>query len=228
MQRRYRAAVPTRRTRTFAIAVVAAVAAIEAAAAGGAERPPLRCPSFSSQAEAQESFMHLGGSPSRNVRGLDGDVDGVACEDLPGPYAGFATIGYHRQRQFFYGTASMPASGDESGFACLMGNRHYPDGPRLLKIYKAAPGPDKPVSRDLGAEARPGSGRLLWKLDRDSFLPGRYYVVFEERIRSSPYAPSECPEFRSRTVYLPRPQATTQSPRSGSPPRHRLRGPGPH
>jgi Excalibur calcium-binding domain len=214
MRRGYCAPVPAQRTRTFAIATVAVVAAIGASTAGGAGNPPASCPSFSNQADAQEGFVHLGGSPARNARGLDGDGDGVACEGLPGPYAGYATIGYHRQRKFFYGTAAMPSGGGD-GFACLAGNRHYPDGPRLLRIYRAVQGPDKPVSSDLGAEARPDSGRLLWKLDRDSLVPGRYYVVFEERIRSSPYRPSECPEFRSRAVYLPRPQATTQSPRSG-------------
>jgi hypothetical protein len=205
---------------------IAATFAIWAAAAGGVAKTP-GCPSFPSQADAQERFFSLDGSPSRNAAGLDGDRDGVACEGLPGPYAGFATIGYHRESRFFYGTASMPSTETGDGFACLAGNRHYPDGPRLLKIYKATPGPDEAVSRDVGAEARPGSGRLLWKLDRDLLVAGRYYVVFEERIRPSPYRPSECPEFRSRAVYLPRPQAATPPPRNGPPRRPPLRAPVP-
>jgi hypothetical protein len=147
----------------------------------------------------------MGGSPSRNVRGLDGDSDGVACEGLPGPYAGFATIGYHRARAFFYGAASMPAT--ESGFACLLGNRHYPEGPRQLRIYRVRPGADLAVSPVLGAEARPGSGRLLWKLEKD-LVPGHYYAAFEGRQAEAPYKPPECPEFRSRAVYLPRPRAS--------------------
>ncbi len=226
MCRGYCAAVPLRRKPTFAIALALATLAICAPVAGGVEKPPLGCPSFSSQAGAQERFVLSGGNPSRNARGLDDDGDGVACEGLPGPYAGFATIGYHRERKFFYGTASMPPTSAGDGFACLVGNRHYPEGPRLLKIYKAVPGPDKAVSRDVGAEAKPDSGRLLWKLDRESVVGGRYYVVFGAQIRPSPYEPSNCPEFRSSEVYLPRVQRATPSPRSGPPHRPRLRAPG--
>ena len=184
--------------------MAAVVSAILASAAGGLTPVP-SCPSFPSQADAQERFFLLGGTPSRNAGGLDGDSDGVACEGLSGPYAGFATIGYHRQKGFFYGSASMPPVSTGDGFACLVGNRHYPQGPRRLKIYKAVPGADKSVSRDLGAEARPGSGRLLWKLNRNPLTGGRYYVVFEAQISLGPYQPSGCPEFRSRAVYLPRP-----------------------
>jgi hypothetical protein len=190
---------------------VAGLAAWAPAAVGDA--PAAGCRSFASQADAQQRFLLLGGAPSRDAAGLDGDRDGVACEGLPGPYAGFATIGYNRARGFLYGTATMPSTGE--GFACLTGNRHYPDGPRLLKVYRAVAGPDRAVSRDLGTEARPGSGRLLWKLDRDPLTPGRYYAVFEERLRPSPYRPTECPEFRSRQAHLPRP------PRQARPPSQR-------
>jgi hypothetical protein len=172
------------------------------AASGVASMPG--CASFSSQAAAQEHFTELGGSPRRDFGGLDGDRDGVACERLPRPYAGFATIGYNLKRGFFYGAASMPptASG-ESGFACLYGNRHFPDGPRLLKVYAVRPGVDRAISGAIGAEAKPGSGRLVWKADKDIVFGGRYYVAFEERVPLSPYGPNECPGFRSREVTLP-------------------------
>jgi Excalibur calcium-binding domain len=205
--------------------MAAATLAIWAAAAGGVAKAPA-CASFASQADAQERFFGLGGSPSRNADGLDGDGNGVACEDLPGPYAGFATVGYHRQRTFFYGTASMPRGADGDGFACLLGNRQFADGARRLTIYRELPGPDRAISRPLKAEPRPGSGRLLWKLDRDLDIAARYYVAFEAQIHLSPYKPSNCPEFRSRAVYLPRPRAT-RPPRSGPPHRPRLRAPGP-
>jgi len=174
---------------------------IWAPTAGGAEKPPPRCPSFSSQADAQERFVLLGGTPSRSVGGLDGDGDGVACEDLPAPYAGFATIGYHRGKGFFYGAATMPATG--AGFACLLGNRSYPDGPRRLRIYRARPGADLAVSRALGVEVRQESGRLLWKLEK-GLVPGSYYAAFEERQREQPFKPPECPGFASRETQLPR------------------------
>jgi hypothetical protein len=215
-------AVPARRTTTVAIVTATAALAISVLAAGGVAKSS-GCPSFSSQAGAQERFFSLGGTASQNVGGLDDDGDGVACEGLSGPYAGYATIGYNRGKGFLFGTASMPPTGAGDGFACLAGNRHFPDGPRLLKIYKAVPGPDRAVSRDVGTAARPGSGRLVWKLDREPLTGGRYYVVFEERIRTSPYAPSDCPEFRSREVYLPRVQGTTPSPHSGQPRRPPLR-----
>lgn len=150
--------------------------------------------------------MRMNGSPSRDAAGLDADGDGVACEGLPGPYEGFATIGYNAKAHFFYGTASMPPLGSGGGFACLSGNRHFPEGPRRLKIYRARPGADLAVSRALGAEARPSSGRLLWKLEAPLAVPGRYYVAFEEEVRLSPYKPTECPGFSSPETRLPRPK----------------------
>ncbi len=195
-------------TRPLAALALTAALACGALTASASARAP-GCPSFKSQAAAQEHFAGLGGRPDRDVGGLDSDGDGVACEALPGPHEGFATIGYNRAKHFFYGVATMPAiESAAGGFACLQGNRHYPDGPRQLKIYREAPGPDRAVSRDIGTEANAESGRLLWKLDREQVPPGRYYAAFEEEVRSSPYAPSECPGFRSPSTFLPRPRRT--------------------
>ena len=117
------------------------------------------------------------------------------------------TVGYNRAHGFFYGAAKMPRKADGSGeFACLAGNRHFPDGPRLLRIYRALPGPDRAVSPDIATGARPQSGTLVWKFERAHVPRGRYYVVFEAKIPTAPYAPSECPGFRSRAVVLPKPQ----------------------
>lgn len=198
--------VPAPLTRTLGVATCAALLALVTAAAPGVAKVPA-CTSFSSQAAAQELFVKMGGSPGHSVGRLDDDRDGVACEELSGPYEGYATIGYNRAKRFFYGTATMPdeASGDGE-FACLYGNRHFADGPRLLKVYRAVPGPDRPVSGDIGTQAEADKGRLLWKLDRQALPAGSYYATFEERIRSSPYAPSECPGFSSRVAFLPRPQ----------------------
>jgi hypothetical protein len=162
--------------------------------------------SFSSQAAAQQRFVDLGGAPGHDPGRFDADGDGVACEGLPGPYEGFATIGYNVKRGFFYGTAAMPADGSGGGFACLSGNRHFPEGPRQLKIYRARPGSDRAVSRTLGAEARPSSGRLLWKLEAPLAVHGRYYAAFEEEERLSPYKPTECPGFSSLETRLPAPK----------------------
>jgi hypothetical protein len=207
-----------------ALALVVAPACGAPAASSSAKAPG--CASFSSQAAAQEHFVRIGGRPGHDPGDLDPDGDGVACEDRPAPHEGFATIGYNRAKRFFYGVATMPST--DAGFACLEGNRHYPDGPRLLKIFRLLPGLDWAVSRDVGAEARPESGHLFWKLDREAVPPGFYYAVFEEQIRLSPYRPSECPAFRSREVYLPRPPRATPSSRSGSPHRRPLRARGPH
>lgn len=175
-------------------------------AAGGSAGSP-GCGSSKSQAAAQELFVQMGGRPGHGVGNLDPDRDGVACEDLPGPYEGFATIGYNRAKRFLYGAATMPAvESAEGGFACLRGNRHYTDAPRLLKVYRALPGADQAVSRDIGTEASSYSGRLLWKLDRKQVQSGRYYAAFEETARTSAYAPSQCPGFSSRPTHLPRPR----------------------
>jgi hypothetical protein len=122
-----------------------------------------------------------------------------------GPRAEYTTLGYNRMHGFFYGTAKMPAKTDGSGgFACLVGNRHFPDGPRLLRIYRVLDGPDRAISPDIPAGATPENGTLAWKFERRRVPTGRYYVVFEAKIPTAPYAPSECPSFRSRATLLPR------------------------
>lgn len=192
---------------SHAVAVlVTALVVLGGWAAAGAGAAPTACDGFPSQAAAQERFDALRGSPSHDAAGLDADADGVACEGLPGPYEGFATIGYNRKRHFLYGTASMPVEHSGSGFACLTGNGHFAEGPRLLRIHRVMPdGGDRVVSRVLGAEAKPASGRLLWKLEKEAVTPGVYYAAFEEEVRLSPYKPSECPAFSSPETRLPRP-----------------------
>jgi hypothetical protein len=121
-----------------------------------------------------------------------------------GPRAEYTTLGYNRAHGFFYGTAKMPPETDGSGgFACLSGNRHFPEGPRLLLIYRVLPGPDHAISPEIAAAATPENGTLEWKFERKHVPTGRYYVVFEEKIPTSPNAPSECPGFRSPAVILP-------------------------
>jgi micrococcal nuclease len=41
------------------------------------------CKDFATQREAQAYFTRLGGSRTRNVDGLDGNANGIACEALP-------------------------------------------------------------------------------------------------------------------------------------------------
>lgn len=183
---------------TFA-AALASLAVVAAAPAA----PVSSCHAFASQAEAQARFSELGGSPARPLGRLDPDRDGVACEGLPGPYAGYATLGYNRAKSFLYGRVTMPPQAG-GGFACLEGNRFGPEGPRLLRLFRVLSDGDRPVSREVGAAADPASGHLVWKLDLDGPPPaGRYYVAFGERIRLAPYGPNECPGFRSATVSLP-------------------------
>jgi hypothetical protein len=162
------------------------------------------CPSFRSQASAQDYFAGLGGTPGKRVGGLDDDRDGVACEGRPGPYKGFATIGYSA-RGFLFGAASMPPDALLGGYACLEGNRHFADGPRLLTVYRVERGADREIASEVGAQATPGSGRLLWKVKRSSLAPGAYYAEFEARIPLTPYGGNECPGFRSRPTALPPP-----------------------
>ncbi len=122
-----------------------------------------------------------------------------------GPRAEYTTLGYNRTRGFFYGTAKMPLKTDGSGgFACLVGNRHFPDGPRLLRIYRALPGHDRAISGEIAAGATPETGMLEWKFERKHVPTGRYYVVFEAKIPTAPGVASECPGFRSPATLLPR------------------------
>lgn len=163
------------------------------------------CSSFRSQAAAQDYFAGAGGTPRSRVGRLDDDRDGVACEGRPGPYKGFATIGYGA-KGFFFGAVSMPPDTVVGGFACLEGNRHFADGPRRLTVYRVERGRDREIVSDVGAEARPGSGRLLWKIKRASIAPGTYYAEFEARIPLTPYGGNDCPGFRSRLTVLPPPR----------------------
>jgi hypothetical protein len=181
--------------------VVALLAIISSEGAGLAAVPG--CGSFSSQADAQERFGELGGGPGNPIPKLDPDRDGVACEGSPGPYKGYATVAYNPKRHFFYGTATMPPASDGSGFACLEGNRHFDDGPRLLTLFKVRPGADLVISHEVGTATRPGSGRVLWKVAKTQVSPGDYYVVFEERQQLTPYGPNQCPGFRSAEFKLP-------------------------
>jgi hypothetical protein len=196
------------RKATGRIAVFAALAGalvIVVPASGDAAATP-GCPSFNNQAAAQTYFMEQGGSPSNGVGRLDPNGNGVACEGLDAPYQGFATVGYSKKRDFFYGTAAMPPLASGNGeFACLSGNRHWPDGPRRADVFRVKANGDVSIlgTHMASAEAKPASGRLVWKADKPLTIPGRYYVVFEESIRTSPYGLNPCPEFRSRTISLP-------------------------
>lgn len=187
------------------------LATLAAILLGGALRPSgtgaavRGCASFQSQAEAQQYFVEQGGGPRHAIGALDPDHDGVACEGLPGPYEGYATVGYNLAHHFFYGTATMPPlGGGGEGFACLMGNRHFPDASRRLNVYRVKPGPDEPLfgKEGIGAEAIESSGRLLWRANRVLQRSADYYAAFEQRIPLKPYGENECPGFRSASVLL--------------------------
>lgn len=198
--------VPRLNVGLLGIAIVALAAAVWVPS-GSADPATPTCADFSSQGDAQALFAELHGSPRHPVGDLDGDRDGIACEGLPAPYAGYATLGYNRKGGFFYGLASMPAAAKgEERFPCLEGNRGGPEGPRRLRVYRVRVGDDRPVLAGVGAEAQRDSGQLVWKAPRATIAPGRYYVAFAEAIPLTPYGRSECPSFRSRDVTLPAPR----------------------
>lgn len=173
------------------------------AGSGAAQRG---CGSFDRQADAQTYFIEAGGNARHGVGGgLDTDHDGVACEGLGGPYAGYATLGYNTKRGYFYGIASLPTRPNGKGYACLSGNSHFLHAPRRVRVFKVTADGAKRVSEPRGTavRARHDIGHLAWRADRTSIVPGRYYAEFEGRQRTSPYRGSECPAFRSSVVRLP-------------------------
>jgi hypothetical protein len=181
-----------------------AVLLMLAPAAGGAALPG--CGKFTAQADAQDAFLAAGGKPGRNLGRMDGDRDGVACEELPGPFKGYATIGFHRAKGFFYGVVTMPMPSGGAA-ACLLGDRHDPDVPRRLNVFRVHPDGDKPLlAYGAGTQALPEQGRLQWKIERRGPPLGRYYAAFEERVRLGPYGRNECPGFSSRPTAFPRPR----------------------
>jgi hypothetical protein len=165
------------------------------------------CEAFAAQGDAQDAFLEAGGSPARNAGGMDPDGDGVACEDLPAPYKGYATIGYNRKRQFFYGVVTMPVPPGGRA-SCLYGNKNFPNSSRRLNVYKVRSDGDKPLlgRYKAGAEAQPETGKLIWKVERPGLIPARYYVSFDEKVRTSPYGRNPCPGFSSQPTLLPRPR----------------------
>ena len=195
-------------------AVLACLAAAvwTSSAAGTADGEPTAsrpCGAFDSQADAQAFFLESGGSPAHAIGDLDPDRDGVACEALPGPYAGYATIDYNRRRGFLFGVATMPARAGK-GYACLTGNASEAAGIRRVHLFRGVPGDGKPLRGDdvAAAEAKPRSGRLLWKLDRASLPRGSYFVSFEGRYWPHPGGGSECPAFSSAPTELPVPRSS--------------------
>ncbi len=192
--------------RLFGLVAAGGLALAVWAPAGGDAAATPGCASFNSQAAAESYFVERGGSQTRAIGRLDPDGDGVACEGLGAPYQGIATLGYNKKRDFFFGVASMPQLASGNGeFACLSGNRRWPDGPRWVNVYRVKPGGDVSILGPhlASAEAKPATGRLVWKVDKPLKVPGRYYAAFEESVRTSPYGANPCPEFRSRIVVLP-------------------------
>jgi hypothetical protein len=192
--------------RGILLAAAIAAAALLLAPLGANGKPGPGCGSYKSQAAAQDDFIAAGGSPKQTVGRLDPDHDGIACEGLRAPYAGYATLGYNKRKNFFYGTASLPPGSSGEGFPCMVGNTHFPDAPRRLNVYKVeSGGQGKPIFSPLGlgVEGKPASGRLIWRADRKVVVPGRYYAEFEARVRTSPRGGTECPSFRSGIVHLP-------------------------
>lgn len=165
------------------------------------------CRSFESQASAQAFFMESGGSPTRAVGKLDPDHDGVACETLKPPYQGYATLDYNKRHRFLYGVVTMPRGNAGKGeFPCLVGSSHFPDAPRRLNVLRVRSGKkDRAVlpQRGRGTEAKPATGRLLWKADKKVLPAARYFVEFEAVVKIKPYGKNPCPAFRSRAVALP-------------------------
>lgn len=184
-------------------AALGAVVLLAFAGNGAAAMP--KCPSFASQAEAQGAFLELGGKPGNDVGGLDGNGNGVACETLPGPYAGYATIAFNKRKGFLYGVVTLPLA--EGGYQCLLGNRYDPETPRRLNVYRELPGPDKAILGDgVGTAADPRTGKLAWKAVKANLPSGRYYASVEARIATSPYGRNQCPGFDSRPALLPAPK----------------------
>lgn len=189
-----------------ALAGVLAIAVLTFGAAGSGAVVS-GCGAFKAQADAQDAFLEAGGSPGRNAGRMDPDRDGVACEELPAPFKGYATIGYNRKRQFFYGVVTMPAP--PGGAApCMYGNKNHPESARRLNVYKVRSDGDKPLlgRYKAGAQADPAAGKLVWKVERPDLIAARYYVSFDEKIRTSPYGRNPCPGFSSRPTLLPRPR----------------------
>jgi hypothetical protein len=185
----------------FALATLCALVLLVLPAGGAAA--PRKCGFFESQADAQTYFQQRGGSPRHGVGSLDPDGDGVACEELDAPYIGFATVGYNRPRDFFWGALAMPRTG-EGEFACLEGNPHFADGPRLVRLMQEKPGRDRPLFHSVRTEVRKATGRLVWKVNVKLPGSGRYYARFAEKLRLRPFGPNECPAFRSRPAALPK------------------------
>ncbi|HYH54610.1 MAG TPA: hypothetical protein VD761_10820 [Solirubrobacterales bacterium] len=196
--------------RSWLAATAAAVVAGLALAQSGGEASAAKagCAGYSSQAAAQVAFLDSLAREDKQgpAPGLDPDRDRIACEGLDGPFAGYAMLGYNRRESFLYGFVRLPLNPTEEGrYPCLLGNRHFPDGPRLVHLFRVRDGEDLRISADhgWGAQAEPEQGRLAWKAEKPPLPAGSYYLEVEERIRLAPFGANLCPAFRSPTFQLP-------------------------
>jgi Excalibur calcium-binding domain len=97
------------RLRSTAVAAVLA-AGLSLPMIGTANAADRDCPDFASQAEAQAAFAAVPGDPER----LDGDDDGVACEDYAYPAASTSTSTASTGGQVATVPAGAVAAGDGS------------------------------------------------------------------------------------------------------------------
>lgn len=189
------------------VAAALCAAALLVLPAGGAAAVAPGCGAFKTQADAQVYFEENNGSPRHGVGHLDPDGDGVACEELGGPYVGYSTIGYNRSKGFIWGAIAMPETGADQ-FPCLFGNKNFKEAARIVTVFEERPGNDRQAYRAVFAEVRQQTGRLVWKAKVRLTAPGRYYAAVQEKVRLQPYGPNECPGFRSRAALLPKPKPT--------------------
>jgi hypothetical protein len=75
----------TRKILTAAAGAALIALAVLLPTAASAQRRDMDCANFSSQKSAQIFFLKHGG-PRYDPDRLDGDRDGIACEDNPAPY----------------------------------------------------------------------------------------------------------------------------------------------
>jgi hypothetical protein len=97
------------RLRSTAVAAVLA-AGLSLPMVGTADAADRDCPDFAGQAEAQAAFDAVPGDPER----LDGDGDGIACEDYAYPAARTSTGGSTTGGQVSTVPAGAVAAGDGS------------------------------------------------------------------------------------------------------------------
>lgn len=186
---------------TIIVFMALSAAVIVASPIATASAGKKKCSSFASQKAAQQYFVGHGGSPSKDVEGLDPNGDGLVCPANPGPFAAYVELNF--AKGFFYGqlvcvnypthkttkeikeaeakAAEHETAGCDSGYIEMNLREVSPGEDPVVASHEAEQGPE-PTLVPAGASEKNVKGAILsfeFKLTPKQ-TDGTFYALSEE------------------------------------------------